>query len=187
MTEKAKPAAKTSGTTPGKQRTREHVIAALSVNFVERLVLKCGFVVQRADPDYGYDLRLETFDEQGNLEAEQVPPQLKATDRIHEYELATAESFSFPVSSKDYRLWSEEVMLVFLILYDSGFEEAYWLHIQDYHQTQKPRVVGDTVRVRIPRKQVLGVQTIRMMRERKQEILRAIKEALKRKPKPKGA
>jgi hypothetical protein len=65
---------------PGKQRTREHVIAALSVNFVERLVLKCGYVVQRPAPDYGYDLRLETFDELGNLEAEHVPLQLKATE-----------------------------------------------------------------------------------------------------------
>jgi hypothetical protein len=186
MAKKAKPAAPMSGATPGKQRTREHVIATLSMNFVERLVLKCGYVVQRPDPDYGYDLRLETFDEEGNLEPEHVPIQLKATGRIGECELATEESFSFPISMKDYRLWSEEVMPVFLILYDSGFEEAYWLHIQDYDQTQKPGVEGDTIRVRIPRKQVLGVQTIRMMRERKQAILRTVREALEGKPKPKG-
>src|SRR5438874_7078676 len=124
MAKKSTAAAPTSGATPGKQRTREHVIAALSVNFVERLVLKCGHVVQRSDPDYGYDLRLETFDEQGNLEAEQVPLQLKATDKIDQYELATEEAFSFPLSAKDYRLWSEEVMPVFLILYNASFEEA---------------------------------------------------------------
>ena len=76
-------------------------------------------------------------------------------------------------------------MPVFLILYDTGFAEAYWLHIQDYDHTQKPNLEGDSIRVHIPRKQVLGVQTIRMMRERKQEILRTVKEALQRKPNPK--
>jgi hypothetical protein len=185
MAKKSKPAEPTSSTLPGKQRTREHVIAALSMNFVERLVLKCGYVVQRSNPDYGYDLRLETFDETGYLEAEHVPLQLKATDKIAEYELAKEEAFSFPISMKDYRLWSEEVMPVFLVLYDSVFEEAYWLHIQDYDQTQKPRAEGDTIRVHIPRKQVLGLQTIRMMRERKQEIVRTIKQALQRNPPPK--
>jgi hypothetical protein len=169
MAKKARPAAPASVATFRKQR----------------LVLKCGYVVQRSDPDYGYDLRLETFDEQDNLEAGQVPLQLKATDTIDAYELATEESFSFPLSTKDYRLWSEEVMPVFLILYDARFEEAYWLHIQDYHQTQKPTVAGDTIRVHIPRKQVLGVRTIRLMRQRKQEILRIIKETLRRTPKPK--
>jgi hypothetical protein len=185
MAKKARPAAPARGATSRKQRTREHVIAALSVNFVERLVLKCGYVVQRSDPDYGYDLRLETFDEQDNLEAGQVPLQLKATDTIDAYELATEESFSFPLGTKDYRLWSEEVMPVFLILYDARFEEAYWLHIQEYHQTQNPTVEGGTIRVHVPRKQVLGVRTIRLMRQRKQEILRIVKETLQRTPKPK--
>jgi hypothetical protein len=138
MAKKSRPAAATGATPAGKRRTREHVIAALSVNHVEHLVLKCGYVVQRSDPDYGFDLRLETFDELGNLEAGYVPLQLKATDRIGEYELATEEYFSFPISTKDYRLWSEEVMPVFLILYDPGAAEAYWLHVQDYDQAQRP-------------------------------------------------
>ena len=51
---------------------------------------------------------------------------------IGEYELATEESFSFPLRTKDYRLWVEEVMPVFLILYDAVLEEAYWLHVQAY-------------------------------------------------------
>src|SRR5262245_23098940 len=110
MAKKSTPAAPTSGPASGKQRTREHVIAALSVNFVERLVLKCGYVVQRPNPDYGYDLRLETFDEQGNFEPDQVSLQVKATDGIDEYRLASGDSFSFPVRTADYRLWAEELM-----------------------------------------------------------------------------
>ncbi len=180
MAEKSKPTAPTSSASAGKRRTREHIIAALSVNFVERLVLKCGYVVQRSDPDYGYDLRLETFDGQGNIEPDRVPIQVKATDGIHEFHLTRDEVFSFPVSTKDYRLWREELMPVFLILYDAIFEEAYWLHIQEYHQAHKPKADADTMRLRIPRRQVLGVQTIRLMRERKQELLRTIKGGLRK-------
>jgi hypothetical protein len=183
MARKAKPAAATGGSSPGKRRTREHVIAALSVNHVERLILKCGFVVQRSDPDYGYDLRLETFDERGNLEAGHVPLQLKATDDIEGYALATEEAFSFPISTKDYRLWSEEPMAVFLILYDAVLEEACWLHAQGDHPTQ-PRPEGDTIRVHVPRHQVLGVRTIRATRQRKQATLEAIKVARRQNPKP---
>lgn len=45
----------------GKTRTRQHVIADLGVNYVERQVLLSGFTVQRFFPDYGIDLVLTTF------------------------------------------------------------------------------------------------------------------------------
>ena len=38
-----------------KLRPRSHVIADLSVNFVERFALNCGFSVERFGSDYGYD------------------------------------------------------------------------------------------------------------------------------------
>lgn len=183
MAKQSQRGSRTRTTAQGKQRTREHVIAALSVNYVERLVLKCGYVVQRCAPDYSYDLQLETFDEQGKREPDCIPIQLKATDNIREYELATEASFSIPISVKDYRVWVEELMPVLLILYDANLEEAYWLDVQDYDRTQQPQPEGDSVRLRIPRMQVFGVQIIRLMRERKQEILRAAKKALKSKPK----
>jgi hypothetical protein len=41
---------------PRKRRTREHIIADLSVNHVERLILRCGWVARRMNPDYGIDL-----------------------------------------------------------------------------------------------------------------------------------
>jgi len=177
MARKAKAAAlATGGEDTGKQRTREHVIAELSVNFVERLVLKCGYVAQRPVPDYGYDLRIETFDEQGRPEDGHVSLQLKATDTASRYELATEESFSFPVSSKDYRFWTKALMPVLFILYDAAIEEAYWLDIQDYEMTRRPRVEGDALRVHIPRSHVLGVQTIRVMRQRKQDFVQSIKQ-----------
>jgi hypothetical protein len=38
----------------GKTRTREHVLADLSINHVERQVLLCGFSVDRVQHDYAH-------------------------------------------------------------------------------------------------------------------------------------
>ena len=65
-----------------KRRTREHVIADLSVNHVERLVLRCGWVARRMNPDCGIDLYMETYNHDGEVENGGVWFQLKATDRL---------------------------------------------------------------------------------------------------------
>jgi len=44
-----------------KRRTREHIIADLGVNHVERHILLCGHTAERVFYDYGYDLALTTF------------------------------------------------------------------------------------------------------------------------------
>ena len=51
-----------------KRRTREHVIADLSVNFLERQVLLCGFTTERMAHDYGVDLEIFTFNRVGEIE-----------------------------------------------------------------------------------------------------------------------
>lgn len=43
---------------PRKKRTREHVLADLSANHVERVALSCGYAVDRVWNDYGLDLAL---------------------------------------------------------------------------------------------------------------------------------
>ena len=53
---------------PRKQRTRQHVIADQSVNLVEGFIIDEGHTAQRVEKDYGYDLLLFTFDEQGYAE-----------------------------------------------------------------------------------------------------------------------
>jgi len=165
MARKVNPgAAPGSGKAGRKQRTREHGIADLSVNYVERLVLKCGYTVQPSSADYGYDLWLVTYNETGELEDDLVGLQLKASDSLGQYELAQEEAFSFPVSTKDFRLWSEALLPVFFILYDAQLEEAYWLDVQDYAAAQPKDLGGKSIRLRIPRHHVLGVQTIRLIR-----------------------
>ena len=55
----------------GKTRTREHVLADLSINHVERQVLLCGFSVDRVQHDYGYDLSMATYSQGGEYEPAQ--------------------------------------------------------------------------------------------------------------------
>ena len=163
-----------------KQRTRQHVIADLSVNHVERFVFKCGYTVQRTSADYGYDLWLETYNEKGQIEDDYVRLQLKASDNLGQYQLAHDEAFSFPVSTKDYRLWSEALLPVFFILYDAQMDEAYWLDVQDYATKQPQDSAGKSVRLRIPCHHVLGVQTIRLIRLRKQQRIQDIRARTQR-------
>jgi hypothetical protein len=70
----------TAASTPaaGKRRTREHVIADLSVNFVERFLLEGGFTGMRHFHDYGYDVTVETFDRDGQVEEGCIFLQLEA-------------------------------------------------------------------------------------------------------------
>ena len=83
----------------GKRRTREHVIADLSVNFVERQALLCGYVVERIIHDYGIDLEMITFNKAGEMEAGKILLQLKATDglKVHPGQA----SFPFPIDRAD--------------------------------------------------------------------------------------
>ena len=64
-----------------KRRTRQHVIADLGVNHVERQALLCGFSVERMRTDYGIDLAVFTYDRQGRAENGCLFLQVKATER----------------------------------------------------------------------------------------------------------
>ena len=75
--------------------------------------------------------------------------------------MAQEEAFSFPVAAKDYRLWSEAVLPVFFILYDAQLGEAYWLDVQEYAAVQSPVSGGKSMRLHVPRRHVVGVQTMR--------------------------
>jgi hypothetical protein len=65
-----------------KRRTREHILEDLSIHHVEGHVLRCGWVVERMEHDYGIDLEIITFDRVGQVEAGTILLQVKATDRL---------------------------------------------------------------------------------------------------------
>src|SRR5947209_10349216 len=89
---------------PRKQRTREHVIADLSVHHVEGFILEEGHTAQRLGSDYGYDLMMWTFDVQGYAEPGAVYFQLKAAETLTEIR----KDCVYDLDIGDYNLWMRE-------------------------------------------------------------------------------
>jgi hypothetical protein len=114
----------------GKTRTREHVLADLSINHVERQILLCGFAVDRVQHDYGYDLTMYSFDASNAIEPGQVYIQVKGTDDLPW--IASGKIISWSVSQRDLKLWLQETYPVVLAVYDGQQDKAYWIHIQAY-------------------------------------------------------
>jgi hypothetical protein len=90
----------------GKTRTRQHVIADLAVNHLERQVLLLGYTAQRIQHDYGYDLTITTYDVRGQTEGGVSFVQIKATDNLPL--LKDGKTISWPVSRRDLKLWLNE-------------------------------------------------------------------------------
>lgn len=153
---------------PRKQRTRQHVIADQSVNHVERFIIDKGYTAQRLEKDYGYDLFLFTFDEQGYAENGLVSLQLKAAEALQ----AVGTNFVFDMDIRDYNLWTRERWPVILILFDASRRRAYWLHVQGYFRdnvARRPKKGATEVRVRVPKRQVVTRRAIAKMRDLKEE------------------
>jgi hypothetical protein len=156
-----------------KRRTREHIIADLNVNHVQRLALESGYVVEeRTKSDYGYDLLLTTFDAEGYVEHGAVHLQLKATDNLARYELSP-EALSISIDVRDWNLWKSDPEPVFLILYDAPRRRAYWLYLQAYFNSQPPPKPGaKTLTIHLPRRNVLRRSTMSLMRDKKAAVFK---------------
>jgi hypothetical protein len=89
---------------PRKQRTRQHVIADLSVHHVERFILEQGYTAQRLGSDYGYDLLVSTFDEQGYVEPGSIYFPFKAKETLDEI----GTHYAFDMDIRDDNLWIRE-------------------------------------------------------------------------------
>jgi hypothetical protein len=162
-----------------KRRTREHVIADLSVNHVERHALLCGFVVQRSVHDYGIDLEMTTFSKQGEIDEGKVFMQLKASDRLqlrpHQ------DAFSFRVERSDLVLWLAQPLPVILIVYDARKEVAYWLYVQSYFRRQKGFslfTAGKTVTVQVPTANIVNAAAIRRFARFRDRVLAQMREVV---------
>lgn len=145
-----------------KRRTREHVIADLSVNHVERHILRCGWVPRRMNPDYGIDLFLETYSPQGDLENGGVWLQLKATDRLRV--LPAKQAIPVRLEWRDVLFWLNERMPGILVIYDAPRDRAWWLHLQAAlaNVTAKRRVPKRaTLTLHVPTRNRLDAEAIR--------------------------
>jgi Domain of unknown function (DUF4365) len=113
---------------PRKKRTREHVLADLSANHVEKVALSCGYAVDRIWHDYGLDLALFTFDERGYLESGVVWIQVKATDQLKK--TLGGRAVLVRLQRKDVLAWIADAYPVILVVYDAPRDCAFWLSIQ---------------------------------------------------------
>jgi hypothetical protein len=158
------------GLAPRKQRTRQHVIAAQSANYVERFIVEEGHSAERVASDYGYDLLVFTYDEDGFSEEGLITLQLKAADEL----IASGDHFVFDMDVRDHARWVAEPMPVILILFDASKKRAYWLYVQRYFgedESRGPRPAARSIRVHVPKRQGLTRKAVRKMREYKARIL----------------
>jgi hypothetical protein len=151
-----------------KLRTREHVIADLAVNFVERQILLRNFAVNRLGKDYGFDLLMLTFNEHGEVESGHVLFQVKATDFLQV--LKGGESISIRVAVADLKTWQDESMPVILVLYDGRQDRAFWLYVQQYLDEKQVSLDDlsmdqDRVILRIPVKNQLNPAAIEQFQQ----------------------
>jgi hypothetical protein len=159
-----------------KKRTREHIIASLSANTIERYFLKKGHTVMKTEQDYGVDLVVYTHDQAGYVEAGALSIQLKATESLSLS--ADGTFYSFSISIKDYHAWSDEPMPVFLILYDAKNEKAYWQYLQGYFERNpalRPRKGAASITVRLPVAHEFNEETVEYVRSRKAAVLGPVK------------
>jgi hypothetical protein len=158
---------------PAPRRTREHVIAAQSHNYVEKFFIDKGHTVDRPANDYGTDVLVNTFDEEGYAENGDIRIQLKASDAL-EYS-RDGTYVSFRIETKHYHSWVREPMPVFLVLYDANKVVAFWLYVQAYFAAEagrRPRKNQKWITLRIPAKNRFTEQTVDYMRGRKAAILK---------------
>ncbi len=159
-----------------KRRTREHVIADLSANHVERRVLLCGHTAERTTHDYGIDLYMSTYDDNGEAENGLVLFQLKATDRLRLSR--DGQAVVFRVERADLDWWLDEKMPVILVVYDAQADVAYWLYVQAHFTGQRPKgraKRGQTVTLHLPRANVLDEAAVRRIAGYKAAVLAQMK------------
>ena len=159
---------------PIPRRTREHIIASLSVNFVERFFLENGHTVHKVDDDYGYDLVVTTYDlaNQGAVEASSIYLQLKATDASDLFDADGVHTF--PLQMKHYNQWTKEPLPVFVILYHAPTSKAYWQYLQGHvasGNAPRPKPGAKSIGLKIPASNEFNHSTVNYARERKQAIL----------------
>jgi hypothetical protein len=160
------------------ERTREHYIAALSVNHVERFVVRQGHVAERPGQDYGYDLIVTTFDyrrdsmfRHGYIENGHILFQLKATDDL-KVSIRDGKTISLRISRRHAALWAIEPMPVILVLYEVAADTAYWLHMQPYLQNYSADPSsGPGITVHLSRDAVLDEKAVETFRRYKEDAL----------------
>jgi hypothetical protein len=162
-----------------KRRTREHVIADLSVNHVERHALRCGFVAERLTHDYGIDLEVLTFDKKGEVEEGKILLQLKASDRLTIG--PNQGTFAFRIERRDLVLWLAQPMPVVLVVYAARKDVAFWLYVQSYFRRLEGFnlfAAGRSVTVQVPVENVVMTSAMRRFARFRNRVLEQMRKVI---------
>jgi hypothetical protein len=165
---------------PKKKRPREHIIADLSVNHVERYVFLCGYSVERIEYDYGFDLIIFTYDSQGEIENGQIYIQLKSTESLKM--LKDQATIPFSLQGADLELWLQEPMPCILILYEAQTERAYWLYLQAYFEAWEGFNIagmGKTITVHFSKSNIVNEEAIKTFARYRDHVLRQIQGVIR--------
>jgi len=161
---------------PRKRRTREHIIADLGVNFVERQVFLSGNTVERWVHDYGLDLLLSTYTEEGEPDGGKMFIQVKATDHLSM--VSGGRFVTCRIERAHLRTWLVETLPVFLIVYDALNDRAYWLYVQatfkGVRRFQAARG-SERLTIRIPSSQIFDPTAMNRIRAFGQAIVDKMK------------
>jgi hypothetical protein len=155
-----------------KLRTRQHIIEDLGFNAVEKQILKAGFLMLRQTMgDYGLDGDIQTFNEEGEIEMEKIPFQLKSTDHIKWSD--DASEIKFDLSKRDLELWLLSDKTVLLFLFDAKTDKTYFLDLQTYFLDNRIvlRDINKYIRVVIPKKNRLNARVVRLFRIKIQQSI----------------
>lgn len=150
-----------------KIRTREHVIAAMSLHHVGYIVAKAGYVFDAPNPDYGLDGLITTFDETGAIEGDFISVQLKATDHIR---FLSDGRISFPLDLRDVAFWLDDFSPVILIVFDARAEMGYYLAVQEHfraHPLTAAQMRQATLTVRMDPRAIVSESAVRLWRDLK--------------------
>jgi hypothetical protein len=160
-----------------KQRTRQHIIADLSTNAVERIALLCGYSVERFFTDYGLDLTIFTYDENGEAEPNHFYVQLKATEWVQ----STKDTDTIPLRVKrsDLGRWLLEAMPVMLVLFEAQTEIIYWTYVQAYFR-RLPEFdltkIGATYTMYLRKADIVDMEAMRQFAQYKARIAQQMTE-----------
>lgn len=148
-----------------KVRTREHVIADLSYNFLERKVLQRGHWLDSPRNDYGIDATMFHHNHGGEVENGEVRFQLKATSKLGISR--DGKWISQAVEIRDVRYWYFEPYPVIIVLYDADRNRAFWLHVQDFVDRNPTLMESGTesVTLRIPIRNAVNLRAIDRFRK----------------------
>jgi len=161
---------------PRKRRTREHIIADLGVNFVERQVLLSGNTVERWVHDYGLDLVLFSYSADGEPESGMTLLQVKATDHLKT--TSDGRFVTCRIERAHLRAWLTEPMPVILILYDAVNDRAFWLYVQTAFPGARRFQMArgsDRLTIRIPSSQKFDVIALTRLTAYGQRIVAKMK------------